>query len=92
MLGEKLRLGEGVRATARHRAAHVRSLMTDREPPRHLRYDLDEALDLLAGLEDARDALLESGHLPVVVDIEHHIRLLSRRLDFDDPQGETDEH
>jgi hypothetical protein len=27
-----------------------------------------------------------------VVDIEHHIRLLSRRLDFDDPQGETDEH
>ncbi len=61
--------------------------MTDdrgREPPRHVWYDLDEALDLLADLEDARDALLDSGHLTVVVAIERQIRVLSRRLDFDD--------
>lgn len=64
----------------------------NQEPPRHIWYELDEALELLAGLEDARDALLESGHLTVVVGVEHQIRLLSRRLDFEDPEGDADEH
>ena len=56
------------------------------EPPREIWFSLDEALDLLASLEDARDALLDTGHLPVVVGVEHQIRRLSRRLDFDEPE------
>ncbi|MEX2255185.1 MAG: hypothetical protein WEC34_07090 [Acidimicrobiia bacterium] len=63
----------------------------NQEPPRHIWYALDEALDLLAGLEDARDALLESGHLTVVVGVEYQIRLLSHRLDFEDPEGDAHE-
>jgi len=56
------------------------------EPPRAIWFSLDEALDLLASLEDARDALLDTGHLPVVMGVEHQIRRLSRRLDFDEPE------
>lgn len=37
------------------------------EPPEEVRYSLDEALTLLAVLEDARDALIDSRHLAVVV-------------------------
>jgi hypothetical protein len=62
----------------------------DREPPRHVWYTLDEALALLADLEDARDVLIESGRLAVVVGIENQIRLLSHRLDFDEPEGDAD--
>jgi hypothetical protein len=51
---------------------------------------LDEALDLLADLEDARDALSDSRHLTVVVAVESQIRLLSRRLGFADPYGGDD--
>ena len=57
------------------------------EPPDELRLDLDEALNLLAALEDARDALIESGHLAVVVAVEAEIRTVSRTLGFDDPPG-----
>lgn len=52
--------------------------------------DLDEALSVLGALEDARDALIDSGHLAVVVNIETEIRALSRKLGFDDPAGGTD--
>jgi len=62
------------------------------EPPRNLWYDLGEALELLASLEDARDALLATSHLTVVVSIEDQIRLLSPRLDFEPPEGDADEH
>jgi hypothetical protein len=61
--------------------------VTDREPPREVWYDLEEALQLLAVLEDARDALVEIGHLPVVVGLEAEIRALSHKLDFDEPGG-----
>jgi hypothetical protein len=61
-----------------------------REPPAQVRYDLNEALMLLAALEDARDASIDSGHLAVVVNIETEIRALSRKLGFDDPAGGTD--
>lgn len=61
--------------------------MSDREPPRDIWYDLEEALQLLGVLEDARDALIDSGHLPVVVSLEAEIRSLGRKLDFDDPGG-----
>jgi hypothetical protein len=57
------------------------------EPPAQIRYDLDEALTLLGALEDARDALIDSGHLAVVVSVETEVRALSRKLGFDDPGG-----
>lgn len=62
----------------------------EREPPRHVWYSLDEALELLAALEDARDALIDAGHLTVVVALEAQVRELSRKLDFDDPEGSAD--
>jgi hypothetical protein len=59
-------------------------------PPDGVTYDLEEALTLLAALEDARDALIDSRHLSVVLTVENEIRLLSRRLGFVDPEGGTD--
>lgn len=52
-------------------------------------YDLDEALTILAVLEDARDVLIASDHLVGVLAIEAEIRLLSHRLGFDEPPGGT---
>ena len=60
------------------------------EPPDRINYALDEALTLLAALEDARDALIESGHLGVVMIVESEVRLLSRKLGFQDPEGGPD--
>lgn len=60
------------------------------EPPQQIVYDLEEALTLLGALEDGRDALIDSGHLTVVMAIEIEIRLLSHRLGFDDPAGGFD--
>jgi hypothetical protein len=62
-----------------------------REPPRHIWYTLGEALELLAVLEDARDALIDAGHLSVVVAVEAQVRDLNRRLEFDDPWGGADD-
>jgi hypothetical protein len=53
------------------------------EPPGGVEYALDEALDLLAALEDARDVLLETDHLSVLAQVEHQIQILSRRLGFE---------
>ena len=44
-----------------------------REPPRHVWYTLDEALELLAVLEDARDGLINAGRLADVVAIEAQV-------------------
>ncbi len=60
------------------------------DPPASVVYGLDEALTLLAALEDARDALIESGQLAVVVSVESEVRLLSRKLGFQDPEGGPD--
>jgi hypothetical protein len=60
------------------------------EPPAEVRYSLDQALTLLAALEDGRDALIESGHLAVVLSVEAEIRLVSRKLGFRDPEGGSD--
>lgn len=60
------------------------------EPPRAVSYTLEEALELLAVLEDARDALIDAGRLVAVVGAEGQIRLLSHRLGFDDPEGDAD--
>ena len=69
--------------------------MTDRdplEPPRHVWYDLDEAQDLLADLEDARDALIGANQLSATMRIEEQIRRLSRKLGFDEWEGGADGH
>ncbi|HVA60243.1 MAG TPA: hypothetical protein VNG13_06870 [Mycobacteriales bacterium] len=60
------------------------------EPPGALWLTLEEGLGLLAGLEDARDALILAGRLSVVVGVEDQIRLISRRLGFEDPEGGAD--
>ncbi|MDQ1424707.1 MAG: hypothetical protein QOD72_2205 [Acidimicrobiaceae bacterium] len=65
-------------------------LPDEREPPREVWYSLEEALELLGALEDARDALIDAGQLAVVVAVEIQIRELSRRLGFDDAQGDAD--
>jgi hypothetical protein len=53
------------------------------EPPDRIWYELEEALSLLADLEDARDALIQSRQLAVLVGLERQIRELSRKLHFD---------
>jgi hypothetical protein len=63
---------------------------TDPEPPDRISYTLDGALVLLGVREDARDALIDAGHLAVVVAAEDQIRLLNRKLGFDDPEGDAD--
>jgi hypothetical protein len=45
---------------------------------------LEEALDLLAALEDAREALADTNHLAVLIQLEHEVALVSRRLGFDE--------
>ena len=60
----------------------------EREPPTSVSYNLEEALDLLAALEEARDTLRDTEHLAGVLTLEAQIQLLSRRLGFDD--GGTD--
>jgi hypothetical protein len=62
------------------------------QPPRYVWYTLQEALELLAALEDARDSLIDAGHLTAVVAVETQVRELNRRLDFDDPWGGADAH
>jgi hypothetical protein len=62
----------------------------EREPPRYIWYTLEEALELLAALEDARDSLIDAGHLAAAMAIDAQIRDLNRRLDFDDPWGGAD--
>lgn len=62
------------------------------EPPDQVSYTLDGALVLLGVLEDARDALIDTGYLALVVAAEDQIRLLNRKLGFDDPEGDADVH
>lgn len=58
-----------------------------REPPRHVWYDLDEAIDLLAVLQDAQLTALDTGALSLVIMLEHQIELLHRKLDIGEPGG-----
>jgi excisionase family DNA binding protein len=46
-------------------------------------YDLEESLELLAALEDARDVLADSDHLAVLAELEHQVAALNRKLGFD---------
>ena len=71
-------------------AGSYRQGMAAAEPPDEVRYDLEESLDLLAALEDARDALTDSDHLAVQAQLEHQIAALSRKLGFSRPSGGED--
>ena len=58
-----------VRVMAPNEDSHRRSLssgMATDEPPYRVSYNLEEVLDFLAALEDARDTLSYSDHLAVV--------------------------
>lgn len=59
-------------------------------PPGSISYDLEAALELLAALDDARDALADSDHLAVLVEIEHQVALLGHRLGFASSSGGED--
>jgi hypothetical protein len=50
------------------------------EPPGTIELGLEEALELLAALEDGRDVLIETDHLAVLAQIEYQIQSLSRKL------------
>lgn len=58
-----------------------------REPPRHIWYNLDEAIELLAVLEDAQLTSLDAGALALVMTIERQIELLHRKLEIGDTGG-----
>jgi hypothetical protein len=64
----------------------------DEQPPNTVVRSLDEALELLAALEDAREVTAETDHLAVLAEVEHQIVVLNRRLGFDDPQGDVSGH
>ena len=61
--------------------------MAQREPPAEVSYGLEESLELLAALEDARDTLIDTDHLALLAQLEHQVALLSRKLGFDRPPG-----
>ncbi len=50
------------------------------EPPGEVALTLEQALDLLAALEDARDILVGTDHLSVLAQVEDPIQRLSRKL------------
>jgi hypothetical protein len=54
------------------------------EPPHVVEFELEEALDLLAALEDSRDVLVDIDHLSVLSHVEHQIQQLSRKLAIDE--------
>jgi len=58
------------------------------DPPEQIDLGLNEALDLLAALEDARDVLIDTDHLAVLAQVEHQIQAVSRKLGFE--QGGSD--
>lgn len=60
------------------------------EPPQSVSYDLEAALELLAALEDARDALDESDHLAVLMQLEHQVVQLGHKLGFGQSSGGED--
>jgi hypothetical protein len=60
------------------------------EPPAAVSYGLEDALELLAALEDARDVLSEGDHLSVLAGVEQQVAILNRKLGFDEPKGGTD--
>ena len=57
-------------------------------PPEGVWYGTEDALELLAVLEDARDALIDSRHLTVVLALELQVRQLNDKLGVGDQEGD----
>ncbi len=66
--------------------------VTQKEPPVGVVYGLEEALELLAAIEDALEVLADTDHLVVVAEIEHEVLRLHRKLGLDRPFGGDDGH
>jgi hypothetical protein len=62
--------------------------MTSAQPPDRITYDLEEALELLAALEDALEVVADTDYLGVVAEVENEVARLHRKLGFDHPGGE----
>lgn len=62
--------------------------MTSPQPPDRITYDLEEALDLLAALEDALEVVVNTDYLSVVAEVENEVARLHRKLGFEHPGGE----
>ena len=60
------------------------------EPPPELRLDLEEALELLEALEEARLALMTRDHLVEALQVFAQIQRISHTLGFDEPEGGND--
>lgn len=54
------------------------------EPPREIWFTLDEALGLLAVLEDAREELAGGPALTLLMEVEAQVASLHHKLDLDD--------
>ncbi len=54
------------------------------EPPHVVAFDLEEALNLLAALEDSWDTISNTDHFAVLSQVEHQIEILSRKLGLDE--------
>ncbi len=52
-------------------------------PPASISLTLEESLDILAALEDARDILTEGLHLAVVAQVVYGVQVLLRKLQLD---------
>jgi hypothetical protein len=52
-------------------------------PPDEIALSAEEALELLASLEDARDVLVDTDHLSVLAQVVGQLQLMNRKLGFD---------
>lgn len=64
--------------------------MTSPQPPDRITYDLEEALELLAALEDALEVVATTNYLGVLAEVENEVSRLHRKLGFDHPSGGED--
>ena len=60
------------------------------EPPDEVRLSLEEALELLGVLEDARDALIQTNHLTEVALLSAQLLRINRKLGFPEVGGDDD--
>ena len=66
------------------------TVQPEREPPSEVVLSLNEALELVGVLEDARDALLSTDHLVEVVLVSDQLLRINRKLGFPDAEGGDD--
>lgn len=60
---------------------------SDEEPPAQVGYSLEEALELLAALEEAGEALRSTDHFAELSRVEHEVRRLNGKLGLGNDGG-----